>query len=108
MRRWWFQGCAPVADGRRRWRFQGCAPVATGRWWRFQGCATAAAGRRWWRFQGCAPAAGTCGARVLGAEMTGDPALLASAFVEVIPAIILEELTGVELVTIPPGVLPLP
>lgn len=41
------------------------------------------------RLQGCAPvAAGTCVARVLGAEMTGDPAMLASGCeedIEVIP-----------------------
>lgn len=56
-------------------------------------------------------AAGTCVARVLGAEMTGDPAMLASGCeedMEVMPAIILEELTGVELAAMPPGVAPLP
>lgn len=44
--------------------------------------------RKW--LQGCAPvAAGTCVARVLGAEMTGDPAMLASGCeedIEVMPA----------------------
>ena len=43
--------------------------------------------RKW--LQGWAPvAAGTCVARVLGAEMTGDPAMLASGCeedIEVIP-----------------------
>lgn len=66
--------------------------------------------RKW--LQGWAPvAAGTCVARVLGAGMTGDPAMLAMGCVEdieVMPAIILEELTGVELAAIPPGVAPLP
>lgn len=42
------------------------------------------------RLQGWAPvAAGTCVARVLGAEMTGDPAMLASGCeedIEVMPA----------------------
>lgn len=62
--------------------------------------------------QGCTPVDdGTCVATVLGAEMTGDPAMLASGCVEdieVMPAIILEELTGVELAAIPPEVVPLP
>lgn len=44
--------------------------------------------RKW--LQGWAPvAAGTCVARVLGAEMTGDPAMLASGCeedIEVMPA----------------------
>lgn len=55
--------------------------------------------------------AGTCVAKVFEAEITGDPAMLANGCVEdidVMPAIILEELTGVELTAIPPGVVPLP
>lgn len=48
---------------------------------------------------GCAPvAAGTCVPRVFVEEMTGDPAMLPSGCVEdidVMPAIMLEELTGV-------------
>lgn len=56
--------------------------------------------------QGCAPvAAGTCVARALGDEMTGEPAMLPSGCweddIDVMPVIILDELTGVEPVDSP-------